>query len=248
LKEKRPATLIISLLTAFALPVLIWFLWYRVAGYNQNTLLIAQLAIFLGAVVLAAIFSRNIGQMGLSKVNLLRALIILLFTYAIIYASGLLVNYVSGTGVALFRQNYSLRGFLDNWLLTGFGEELLFAGVLFSLISKTKPGQKRWWCVLIVALLFALWHLPGYIATGGQIGSILGRLALNAASWIFFGAIYALGGNLWLVAAAHGSTDYPLIPLITDKPVFGLVFMALLVAGAGFTGSKRLNTYGTNAS
>ncbi|HHX87865.1 MAG TPA: CPBP family intramembrane metalloprotease [Firmicutes bacterium] len=227
--------MIISLLTAFALPVLIWFLWYKIAGYNQNTLLIAQLAIFLGAAVLAVTFSRDIGQLGLNGSNLLKALAVLLFSYVIIYAAGFLVNYVLATDVALLRQNYSWSGFLDNWLLTGFGEELLFAGVLFSLVSKKMSGKKRWLCILIVALLFALWHLPGYIATGRQIGSIIGRLALNTVSWIIFGAIYALSGNLWLVAMAHGSTDYPLVPLITNQPVFGVIFMALLVAGAWFT-------------
>ncbi|HCF90184.1 MAG TPA: hypothetical protein DER41_09555, partial [Firmicutes bacterium] len=51
-------------------------------------------------------------------------------------------------------------------------------------------------------------------------------------SWIILGTIYAFSGNLWLVAAAHGSMDYPLLPRITQQPIFGLIFMGLLILGA----------------
>ena len=50
---------------------------------------------------------------------------------------------------------------MSSWVLTAFGEELLFAGVIFT-----------------------LWHLPGYIVVGHAGGALYGRLGRNLASWL----------------------------------------------------------------
>ena len=43
-----------TLLATFALPILIWFVWYRLAGYNPWTLAVAQgLKLVTGGVVIA---------------------------------------------------------------------------------------------------------------------------------------------------------------------------------------------------
>ena len=114
---------------------------------------------------------------------------------------------------------------MDNWGLTAFGEELLFAGVICTLtvrlFGREGRRRRRWAAVPLVAVLFALWHLPGYLAIGHAGGALVGRLGLNLASWLVFG------------------TDYGVTPLITNEPVFGLVFMAMLIAGAWLTGRRQ---------
>jgi membrane protease YdiL (CAAX protease family) len=61
---------------------------------------------------------------------------------------------------------------------------------------------------------------------------MLGKMGVNFWSWLVFGAIYAISGNLWMAAFAHASTDYGLSPLVTNEPLIGLVFMAFLIYGA----------------
>ena len=62
--------------------------------------------------------------------------------------------------------------------------------------------------------------------------TLFGRLALNASSWLFISAAYALSGNLWLAALMYANTDYPLSRLVTQQPAMGLLFMALMLVGA----------------
>lgn len=229
---KKYGPLIISLFFAFSTIFFIWFVLYQQAGYNETTLVMAQGAIFMTALSLAILFKAYIGTMGLDWRKLVKALIILLAGYVATLIIGFLSDLIFGSNQALLRESYSWRPLFSNWVLTGFGEELLFAGVIYKLLEKKLPAQKTWLVVLIVALLFALWHLPGYISTGRAAGSTLGRMGLNFISWIILGTIYAFSGNLWLVAAAHGSMDYPLLPRITQQPIFGLIFMGLLILGA----------------
>nr|NIV39989.1 CPBP family intramembrane metalloprotease [Anaerolineae bacterium] len=146
--------------------------------------------------------------------------------YGLLLAVLLIANALGGQ-FQIFRQSYYGVAILDNWLLTGLGEEFFFAGVLFTLVQKRI--RRAWLAVLLTAIAFALWHLPGYLAIGlrtGDLGAgILFDLMLNLLSWSFFGTIYYLSGNLWLTAFAHASTDYGLLPAITDAPALGLLFM-----------------------
>jgi membrane protease YdiL (CAAX protease family) len=220
---------------AAAGPIIIWFLLYPVAGYNPWTLRIA-----LGLTLLTAaafIFGLRLGwqRLGISSVHFVKAVVLIGLAYALILLIGTGMNAFMGANLRLFRDAYSLNSLFENWLLTGFGEELLFCGVLFTLTAMKLPQGKRWLAVLLVALLFALWHLPGYLAQGRPFGQVMGRMALNAASWGFFGTIYAISGNLWLAAFTHASTDYGLSPLVTDEPLMGLIFMAFLVLAAWLT-------------
>jgi membrane protease YdiL (CAAX protease family) len=94
--------------------------------------------------------------------------------------------------------------------------------------------------IVIVAGVFALWHLPGYVAIalkmGSSVGSIFFDILLNFISWILFGSIYLLSGNLWLTAFAHASTDYALLPAVIQSPILGLLFMGLVVTLAWRSG------------
>jgi membrane protease YdiL (CAAX protease family) len=172
-------------------------------------------------------------------VHFAKALALIGLAYALILVIGAGMNAFMGTNLRLFRDAYSLNGFFENWLLTGFGEELLFCGVLFPLTAMKLPPRNRWLAVLLVALLFAFWHLPGYMAQGRPFEQVIGRMALNAVSWGIFGTIYAISGNLWLSAFTHASTDYGLTPLVTDEPLMGLTFMAFLVLAVWLVQHER---------
>ena len=214
------------------LHVLVWFVWYRLAGYSQLTLTAAQimnLAVGAGMIIWMRLKPKEIG-LGFS--SLVRAFIILVCVYAAFLSVGWFVIKFGLFDNQLLRDQISLLGVLDNWVLTGLGEEILFCGVLFSATRDLFSDHKRWLRVIIVALLFSLWHLPGYLAIGYSGNVLIGRLAINGVSWLIFGTAYALSGNLWLVVFMHGNTDYPFSPLITDQPVMGIIFMALMMVGA----------------
>ncbi len=224
--------LVASLLLVAVLPFGTWFVLYRIAGYGTGTVLAAQ----LGGMALAAVLitATRVGwrRIGLSWTHLRDALLVGALAYAVIIAAGAVANVSTGANLTLWRSPFGLWPFVDNWLLTAFGEELGFAGLLYWLIRDRLPRHRVWLAVPIVAALFALSHLPGYLAIGHEGGALVGRLGLNVASWLIFGTIYALSGNLWLVVIAHAATDYGLSPLVTNEPLLGLVFMAVLVAGA----------------
>ena len=104
---------------------------------------------------------------------------------------------------------------------------------------------------IVPVLAWYLWYLTaGYTpltVTVAQIagliaraaGALVGPLGLNLTPWLVSGAVYLFSGNLWLVVIAHAATDYGMTPLITGEPAFGLVFMAMLIAGAWRTGRRR---------
>lgn len=223
-----------------AQPIFIWYIWYRFAGYMQWTVNAAQLMIALTGLGLIIAAKLNWQKIGFGAKNLLAAVIIGFVAYAATILIGILLGYTESGEV--FRR-YTVGGFINGWIMTGIGEELLFAGALFNIVilSKEKMRGALWKTIIIVSLLFALWHLPGYIAVAHNIGtlnlgSILGRLALNAVSWLIFGTIYALSNNFWLVVVAHASTDYPFTGLITEVPTMGLLFMSLLILGGWYSG------------
>jgi membrane protease YdiL (CAAX protease family) len=233
------ARLLSALAVAFAVPILVWFWLYPTFGYGPGTLRIAQVLILLAAVGLIGALRLPVRDLGLGASSLRDAAAIGAVAYAgiLLVAAGL--NVALETEFALFRGRYEAGAFVDNWLLTAVPESLLFAGVLYHLVRERTRSRRAWVAVGLVAAAFALWHLPGYLAIGYGVGAIAGRMALNVASWLIFGTAYAVSGNLWLVVVAHAATDYGLSPLVTNEPAFGLLFMALLVAGAYGTRSRR---------
>ena len=236
-KGSTARKLMISVICAFAYPVLVWYVWYRVVGYGSATLVLAQIAGVVLAVALVVSLRIGFRRAGLSAAKLPPALAAGASAYATAMGLAVLVQSVGLADLQVMRPQYRLDAFLSSWGLTAFGEELLFAGVIFTLVRQLlehRPGENRraWLAVPVVAMLFALWHLPGYTAVGYTDGALIGRLGLNLVSWLVFGTIYLLSGNLWLVVIAHASTDYGITPLITNEPLFGLIFMAVLVLAA----------------
>lgn len=227
----RPGPLGVVLAAAFTPTLFIWLIWFPLAGYNSLTVTLAQMLIF--AVGLGLIAAPGLVRLrgGLASRELWQAAWVCTAAYALLLLLGLVLNRLGIMDGPLLRSRYTLMGLWDNWLLTGLGEELVFAGALFPVVADRLGVRRRWLAVVIVALLFALWHLPGHTIQGRRDAELVLRLALNFVSWGFIGLIYFLSGNLWLAAFAHASTDYPLSPLIKDVPALGLAFMLLLAAG-----------------
>jgi len=222
--------------------IFVWFVFYRLAGYNQTTQTIAISAnLFLGLIFMA-VFGLGWQRIGLGIGRLWEALLAVAATYLVVLILVLVLRAL-GMNLPALRDHYSLLALAENWILSGLGEELLFAGVLFNVVPFRKANQGRWLAVVAVAIVFAFRHLPGYVAvglrTGGVDVGIIFKLLLNMTAWCFFGAMYALSGNLWLTAMAHASTDYALLPAIIRVPVIGLVFMILLVVAAWWIGRWR---------
>ncbi|MGC9469850.1 MAG: CPBP family glutamic-type intramembrane protease [Anaerolineae bacterium] len=228
---------------AFGVQILTWFVLYPLAGYNDLTLNLALAVTFLLGVGLIYAYRLGWKRVGLGLRRLLTALLAIAASYALVLVVLLILNALGGS-TSIFRGSYTLYAFASNWILTALGEELLFAGALFTLVAARLPRSKRWLVVLLVATVFALWHLPGYVAialrSGGLRPDIVFDLLLRLVSWGFFGTIYALSGNLWLTAFVHASTDYALLPVVVNSPLVGLAFMLLNVGIAWWLGRCRV--------
>lgn len=220
----------IVFMAAITVQMLTWFVLYPLAGYNDITLLIAQLVFLALGIGLIVVFKENLNQIGAGANDFMRGVIGISVSYGLLLVILVSLNAL-GYPNTIFRQEYQLYSFANNWLLTGFGEELVFAGLLFNLIARSMKDCHRWRAVLLTAVLFSFWHLPGYLAIGLRMGTLgpdlVFDLLLRMVSWIFFGTIYLLSGNLWLTSFAHASTDYALLPAVVNSPLLGLVFMMI---------------------
>ncbi|MBN2048631.1 MAG: CPBP family intramembrane metalloprotease [Anaerolineaceae bacterium] len=240
MNRKQTINFVVSLLVIFALPVFTWFVWYPWVGYSDTSLLAMELLFFAAGVGLLIWQKKYPKAVGLTGKQLLSALILLTAAYAFILAAASLVRHFLQPEIRLFRDSYQLTALLRNWFLTGLGEEILFCGILFNTLSRLlKQSKSRWLAVLLTALLFSLWHLPGHLAIGREVGDLLARLGIHFFSWLFFGAIYALSGNLWLAGLTHAASDYALLPVIVNQPLFGLLLMLFIVFCAAFRLPQR---------
>ncbi|NLV04663.1 CPBP family intramembrane metalloprotease [Haloarcula rubripromontorii] len=107
-----------------------------------------------------------------------------------------------------------LGAVLSSLLFTAVPEELLFRTYLQQKVTTLAGGATRRGVlsgIALVAVLFALFHLPRwFLASGHGVGTPLaGRLLGLALMGLAYGSVYALTGNLWLVALFHASMNYP---------------------------------------
>jgi membrane protease YdiL (CAAX protease family) len=228
--------LILGLAAAFAIPILAFRAVYPLLGYSSTTVVAIQIAILLAGVALAAFAGYGAGRLGSGLASLAQGVVMIAGCYALFLAVAAGLSAAGVIHEPLLRAGYSPWLMVDNWLLTGFGEELLFRGFLLTLMVAMLPSRYRWWAVVASALVFALWHLPSLVASGREGAQLLLRLALPAASGLIFGAVYLWSRNLWFTAFLHGTTNYPLSPLITENPVLGLAFMAIALGAAFLIG------------
>jgi membrane protease YdiL (CAAX protease family) len=107
-----------------------------------------------------------------------------------------------------------LAALFSSLLFTAIPEELLFRTYLQQKFTRLAGGTTRRAVLAgigLVAVLFALFHLPRwFLASGHGVGSALAaRLLGLTLAGLAYGSVYALTGNLWLVALFHASMNQP---------------------------------------
>ncbi|MGB9951490.1 type II CAAX prenyl endopeptidase Rce1 family protein [Haloarcula sp. Atlit-120R] len=117
-----------------------------------------------------------------------------------------------------------LAALFSSLLFTAIPEEFLFRAYLQQKFTRLVGGTTVR-AVLsgigLAAALFALFHLPRwFLASGHGVSSALaGRLIGLTLMGLAYGSVYALTGNLWLVALFHASMNHPpLLVTVTFPP------------------------------
>ena len=238
----RYKLLIIGTVLIFVLPLFAFTVIYKLFGYNSVTVGMALGVNLLVGLALVTVGGYGVNQLGASPSYLAEGVLLIASSYVVFLGAMLTFTALGIVLGPLLRESYSVWALAEGWLLTGFGEELLFRGFLLALLMRLFPTRSRWWAVGGSAVVFGLWHLPGLMFGGREGAELLLRLALPTASGMIFGVTYLLSGNLWLAAFVHGSTNYPLSPLITDNPIAGLLFAGIAVTGAFIAGRWRRST------
>lgn len=213
----------------FALSGIVYPASYRFFGYNNFSLLAMEILPWIIGYLAIKSEGIDLNKVGGSARHLARALAIIIYTHLGFF---LLVWVLRTTGVIYgeFIKPFSLWWLFDNWVLTGFGEELLFRG--FLLVSIARWFNRKGFpftALLVSSVIFALYHLPFSLWIGKSGIPLVMDIFLPFASSLVFGLAYVSSSNLWLAAFLHGVTDYPLSPLIKSNPFLGLLFMGTAI-------------------
>lgn len=131
---------------------------------------------------------------------------------------------------------------ISNLLFYGFGEEVGWRGYLLPRLDGG-PASKR--AVLIVATVWAVWHLPLFAFSAGMssmgVAGAAGWLASIVSGSLLTAELFAASGSILVLALFHGSLD-----VWINSPVGGPVQSAMgaLVTIAGFTAPLWVRWYG----
>lgn len=217
----------------FFLQVLIWFFFYRLAGYNDLIGALMALVFLMTAVVLALANDLKIQGVGLQPQYLVEALEILALAVVCVVIVGGALG-IFGAPLSLLRPHYSFHAFVSSLFLEAFGEQLLFAGVFYHLIARGFEHEDRWQAVLVVAVLYGIWQLPGALAVAIDQHSLGANFLINATSpflfWLILGFFYYFSENLWLAVLMHATLVYPLTGYLMHS--FGMRALFVVVTGA----------------
>ncbi|MBN1265911.1 MAG: CPBP family intramembrane metalloprotease [Anaerolineales bacterium] len=218
----------------FFLQIMIWFFFYRLAGYNDMIGTVIKMIILLTAVVLVLGIGLSIRRLGLQIEKLVEALEVIALAGVVVFIIGGVLK-IFGSHLSFFRPHYSLHAAVSSLFLEALGEELLFVGVFYLSICRFFEEKDRWQAVLITALLYGLWFLPGSAAVGLDQHNLGAQFLMNLLTpflmWLVLGLFYYFSENLWLVVLLHASIIYPLTGLLVNAPVMMILFF---IAVGGF--------------
>ena len=105
---------------------------------------------------------------------------------------------------------------LDAWLRTlwvgllvnvsvAIGEETIFRGYL---LTGLKTAWGRWKGILLMMVVFGLFHLPAYSEGGLRSGTLSLAIILASLFGLLFGLIYLRTGSLWLPISLHFTWNF----------------------------------------
>ncbi len=106
------------------------------------------------------------------------------------------------------------------WILLGFAEEISFRGYIQSKLK----SLGKWKGIILSALIFALWHVPGSLVSGNFGSStIIGVLIFTIFSVVFFNIPYDYTGMLPFLALFHGWNDFPFTLSLNYPNIIGVI-------------------------
>lgn len=109
------AALLVALLLVLVVPVLIWYGWYRLVGYDRLTLTLAHVAQLVAAAGVAAALRLGWRRRGLAWRDLAHAVVVGALGYAAVALGAWLVNLVGDGNLRFARACSPSRICLGTW-------------------------------------------------------------------------------------------------------------------------------------
>ena len=119
----------------------------------------------------------------------------------------LMVVLVMGDGLPSLGE---LAPFAVTMLAVGLGEELMFRGLIQNLLANCFGRDTRkgvWATVAVSGCIFGVAHLTNIFSGVTPLGAVMQALAACALG-MYFGAIYARCGNIWVMVLLHAANDF----------------------------------------
>jgi membrane protease YdiL (CAAX protease family) len=117
---------------------------------------------------------------------------------------------------------------LGSWIVVGVTEEIAFRAYLHNKLQVVL--KHRWLGIVLAALLFSLWHIPGSIASGRFVpAKLLTMLVIAVFSLLWFNLTYEWTALLPFLALFHGWSDFPVIATLRRPTAIGAVAGYILV-------------------
>lgn len=145
----------------------------------------------------------------------------------------LVVGVAEGAASGTLQPIATILGFAFSMFAVGFSEELLFRGLIQNVLADCfgrDTARGVWLTAIVSGVIFGLTHLSNIFTAG--ITLLAGAMQAVAAAGVgvYFGAIYARCGNLWVLICLHSLND----------------FAALVTSGLWETGSvvETISSYG----
>ena len=85
------------------------------------------------------------------------------------------------------------------------GEETIFRGYL---LTGLKAAWGKWMGIVLMMVIFGVFHLPAYVEAGLQSGTLALALILASLFGALFGVIYLKTGTLWLPVSLHFAWNF----------------------------------------
>ncbi|MCD7748718.1 MAG: CPBP family intramembrane metalloprotease [Oscillospiraceae bacterium] len=149
----------------------------------------------------------------------------------------LIAGVAEGAASGTLQPIETILGFAFSMFAVGFSEELLFRGLIQNVLADCfgrDSARGVWLTVIASGVVFGLTHLFNILTAG--ITPLAGAMQAVAAVGVgvYFGAIYARCGNLWVLICLHSLNDFA--ALVTS----GLWETTSVIETIGSYGPERL--------
>ncbi|RLM63399.1 CPBP family intramembrane glutamic endopeptidase [Halorubrum sp. Atlit-26R] len=211
--------------------------------------------IFLAALAICALYLEGVSPRSvLPSVRTFVPVIVLVVVFWGLY--NLVAVGLALAGVVGFEATWSrvaahplayLAALFSSLLFTAIPEELVFRAYLQQKFIEMAGGESRravGFGVVVAAVLFAVFHLPRwFLALEHGVGpALVVRLSGLTLAGLAFGTVYAVTGNLWLVAVFHATMNSrPVLVTVSVPPE--LHFVVGIIEYATITSVVYLSVY-----